>query len=57
MCSQAGSSVSGLRQETLPWGWGQAQPPYAPRDGRIGPPLTREPPGINTAANEQSQRS
>lgn len=39
----------------LLWGRGWAQPPRAARDGRKGPPFMGEPPGINTAANEQTE--
>ena len=35
--------------------WGRAQPPCAARDGRKRPPLLGEPPGMNTAASEQTE--
>lgn len=57
MCSQPGSCVCGLRQETLPWGKGgegHSYPVPQGMDGK-GPPLLGEPPGKNTAANEQTE--
>lgn len=52
--SQAGSCVEAQAGDTaLGQGRGTASP--CPRDGRKRSPLMGEPPGINTAANEQTE--